>query len=143
MSYQIVEQDVWVGTLEDQPGELADKLEAISKPGINLEFMVAFRTFETPGGCRVFLAPLRGEAAARAAEQAGLTRWTTARSLRIIGPDQPGLGVKITRAVADAGVNIRGASAAKLGEHTAFNLAFDSGSDADKAYEALHKALNG
>ncbi|MEE9294480.1 MAG: ACT domain-containing protein [Phycisphaerae bacterium] len=143
MAYQISAEDVWVGTIEDSPGGLAEKLEKASKAGVNLEFMIARRAPEEPGKGVVFLAPIGGEDAGQAAEQAGFSKWTTGHSLRIHGPDQPGLGAKIARAVADAGASMRGASAATLGEQVVFHLAFDSEADGEKARGALARALNG
>ena len=142
MAYEITKEDVWVGTIEDRAGALAEKLQAVSRVGVNLEFVIARRAPETPGTGVVFMAPFRREDSVRGALQAGLSQWTTASTLRIEGPDRPGLGALITSTVASEGVNLRGFSAAKLGERSAFYLALDSVVDADKASEALTEALN-
>ncbi len=141
MAYQITPVDVWVGQIEDRPGGLADKLEAIAEAGDNLEFMVALRNMNMPETGVLLLSPLHGESEERAAQRGGLTKWTTAHSLKIEGPDRPGLGATITRAVADAGISMRGAAAARNGNHVIFHLAFDGESDADRAAEALAVAL--
>ena len=88
------------------------------------------------------MAPLSGEDSARAALQAGLSQRTSASTLRIEGPDRPGLGALITWTVANEGINVRGVSGAKLSERSVFYLAFDSAADADKASEALTNVLN-
>ncbi|HUU83157.1 MAG TPA: amino acid-binding protein [Phycisphaerae bacterium] len=142
MSYEITKEEVWVGTIEDRAGGLAEKLEAVSRAGVDLEFLIARRAPDEPGTGVVFMAPMRGDESVRAALQAGLTQWTSASSLRVEGPDRPGLGALITWTVANEDINVRGVSGAKLGERSVFYLAFDSAADADKAHEALTNALN-
>ena len=146
MAYEITREDVWVGTIEDRAGALAEKMQAISRVGVNLEFVIARRSPDKPGTGVVFMAPFRGEESVRAALQAGLSQWTSATTLRIEGPDRPGLGALIAWTVANEGINLRGFSAAKLGERSVFYLAIDPGEpglhDADKAVEALTTALN-
>ena len=89
----------------------------------------------------MFLAPIRGAEALKAAEKAGLKKWTTGHTLRIEGPDQPGLAARMARTVAGAGINMRGVSAAKLQDRAVFYLAFDSEIDSSKAARALTESL--
>ena len=142
MAYEITREDVWVGEIQDRPGGLADTLEPLLDAGVDLEFMIARRAHDKPGSTVLFLAPLQGEEAARAAGRVGLSKWTTAASLRIDGPNGPGLGAVIARTVGNAGVNMRGVSGATLGDRAQVHIAFDSGTDADRAGQALTKALN-
>ena len=142
MAYQITKEDVWAGEIEDRAGAVAEKLEALSRVGVNLEFMIARRAPDKPGTGVLFMAPFRGEDSVRAALQAGLSQWTSASTLRIEGPDRPGLGALIAWTVASEAINMRGVSGAKLGDRSVFYLAFDSAADADKASEALANALN-
>jgi hypothetical protein len=142
MAYQITKEDVWAGAIEDRAGALAEKLQAVSRVGVNLEFVIARRAPDKPGTGVVFIAPVRGEDSVRAALQAGLSQWTSAATVRIEGPDRPGLGALITWTVANEGINMRGFSGAKLGERSVFYLAVDSADDADKSAEALANALN-
>ena len=119
MAYTITVEDVWVGELEDRPGGLAGKLETLSRAGANLEFILCLRNMALPGSSTLFVSPVRADEEVQAAIKAGLTRWTTAHSLRIEGPDRPELGATIARAVANAEVNIRGASASTHGPSAA------------------------
>jgi len=141
MAYEITIVDVWVGAIEDRPGGLADRLEAISEAGDNLEFMVAMRNMNLPGTGTLLLSPLRGESAERAAQCGGMTKWTTAHSLRVEGPDRPGLGAGIARTVADAGISMRGATASRTADRVVFHLAFDSRTDAETAQQVLASVL--
>jgi hypothetical protein len=47
----------------------------------------------------------------------------------------------LTGALGDAGINLRGVSAAALGRRMVTYLAFDNKTDADKAIQVLRKAL--
>lgn len=62
-------------------------------------------------------------------------------SLRIEGPDRAGLGARITRAVADRGINLRGASAACIGRKAVFYLALDSEPNLKEALRVVRKVL--
>lgn len=141
MAYTIKKIDVWAGEIDDRPGGLAEKLEALGKARGNLEFVISRRAPEKPGTGVVFLTPVKGSAQRRAANEAGLNTTDSLHSLRVEGPDRPGLGMKMTRALADVGINLRGVSAAALGRRSVTYFAFDSADDAAKAIGVLKKAL--
>jgi len=75
-----------------------------------------------------------------AAAVAGLGPTAGVAALRVEGTDRPGLGAKITGAIADARINLRGLSAAVVGGKFAAHLAFDSREDAEKAAKAIRAA---
>ena len=52
---------IWAAHIEDRPGGLAEKLEALAQAGANLDFILARRAPESPGMGVVFVAPLKGE----------------------------------------------------------------------------------
>jgi hypothetical protein len=139
MNFKVAKVDVWAGEIEDRPGTLAEKLEALENTGANLEFVIARR--DQPGKSVVFLAPLKGAAQTRAAKQAGLAKAASLYSLRLEGPNRRGLGALITRALADAGINLRGLSAAALKRSHITYFAFDRAEDARRAGPILKKAL--
>ncbi len=141
MAIQITKVDVWVGEIKDRPGGLGEKLEALAEAGANLEFVISRRAPDKPGTGVVFLAPLRGAAQTRAAKKAGLSKATGLHSLRVEAPDRAGLGARMTQAITEAGINMRGLSAAALGRRTVSYLAFDRDADAKKASRVLKKAL--
>lgn len=139
MAYTVERVDVWVGTVKDQPGGVTQVLETLAQAGANLEFVVGRR--DTPGTGVVFLSPLTGAAQTRAAKKIGFAKAKTMQSLRVEGPDKPGLGAKICRALADTGTNLRGVSAAALGKRSVFYFSFDSAKDSNKAQQVLKKLL--
>ena len=143
MAIEIGKVNVWAGEMKDRPGGLGEKLGALSEAGANLEFVIARRAAEKPGAGVVFLAPLRGAAQTRAAGNVGLSKATNLHSLRLEGPDRAGLGTKITECLSEAGINMRGLSAAAVGRRMVCYLAFDSDADAKKAGRILKKALSG
>jgi len=139
MAYSIDTVDVYAGSIADRPGGLAEKLTALGKAGANLEFVIARRAEKGQGV--MFCAPLKGAKQSRAAKKVGLTKSESLRSLRIAGPDKAGLGEKITVALANAGVNVRGVSGAALGRKAVLYFAFDNRKDADKARRIIKKLL--
>jgi len=143
VAIQISKVDVWVGELEERPGGLRQKLAPLSEAGANLEFVISRRAPEKPGTGVVFLAPIKGAKQTKAATAAGLVKAATHHALRLEGPDSAGMGTRITTAVAEAGISLRGLSAAAVGKRSVCYLAFDSADDAQRARKALAKTLGG
>ena len=139
MALNVTRADVWAASIEDRPGGLAEKLAALAEAGAQLEFVIARRASERPGTGVVFLTPLKGAAQIRAAKKAGFEKTKSLHSLRVEGPDQPGLGAKMTQALAQAGINLRGLSAAAIGPRCVVHLALDSTADATKAARLLKR----
>ena len=141
MPYAVKKVDVWSGAIEDRPGGLVEKLTALSGAGASVEFLIARRAPDKPGTGVVFVTPIKGAKQKSAAQQAGLSTTGSLHSVRIEGPDRAGLGTKMTQALAGAGINLRGISAAALGRRAVTYFAFDSAADADTAIVVLRKAL--
>lgn len=140
MAYSVRIVDVWAGDILNRPGMLARVLEALSAAGAELEFLIARKATEKTS--RVFVAPIDGAKAKKAAADVGLVKAAGLHALRIEGADRPGLGAQITRAVAGKGLNLRGASAAAVGKKTLFYLAFSSAADVKAAAAIVKKALS-
>lgn len=139
MPYKIDAVDIWCATIEDRPGGLSAKLGPLAAAGANLEFVLARR--DQPGTGVVFVSPVKGVKATRAAQEAGLAKSAEIAALRIEGPDKPGLGAKLTAALAEAGINLRGLAASATKNRCIVYLAFDAKEDAAKAKRTLAKAL--
>ena len=140
MSVKVTKLDVWSGEIQDQPGGLTGVLRQLAGANANLEMVVARRQPDKPGAGIVFLAPVKGRKATESAAMAGLSPATGMAALRVEGTDRPGLGAKMTSAIADAGINMRGLSAAALGSRFVAYVAFDSAEDAAKAATAIKAA---
>ena len=138
MALKATKAEVWVATIEDRAGGAADKLEALAKGGANLEMLLARRT-EQPGQGVMFVTPVKGAKAVKAAQAAGFGKPVSIHSVRVEGSDKPGLGSKIARALGDAGINFRGMSAIAIGKKFVSFVALDSAEDQARAIAALKK----
>mgnify|MGYP001572773681 FL=1 len=139
MKIKVTRADVWAASIEDKVGGLAPKLEALAAAGANLAFIIARRSPEKPGQGVVFLTPIRGAKQIKAAKAAGFHKTATHHSICVVGGDKPGLGAKMTEALAGAGISLRGLSAAVLGKNFVTYIAVDTEDDAKKAVRVLKK----
>lgn len=139
MATTISRQTVWAATLQDQPGSVAGKLAALADAGADLGFVIARRTDQKKGKGVVFVTPLKGVGQIAAAKRAGFKKADGLHGLRVEAADKPGLGAKFTAALAEAGINLSGLSAAALGRKCVCNMAFDSAKDAALAARVLRK----
>jgi hypothetical protein len=139
MKLKVSRTDTWAAAIDDRPGGLADKLDALAAAGADLELIIARRAPEQRGSGVVFVTPLKGAKQIKAAGAAGFQKTNSLHTVRIQGADKPGTGAKLTRALAEAGINLRGFSAAALGKQYITHLALDTAADASKAAAALKK----
>ena len=138
MDWTVERVDVWAATLQDEPGGLADKLEALAQEGGDLEFVIARRQPGEPGTGVVFVTPVQGDAEA-AAIRSGFAVTDSLHSVRVEGPDEPGVVARISRLLGEAGVNLRGLSGAAIGPRFVVHLALDSAEDSATAIRLLGK----
>ncbi len=140
MKLGVTKPDVWAASIADRPGGLAAKLAVLANSGANLEFVIARRERSKPGTGVVFVAPLSGAKQTGAAKKAGLKKATSMSPLRVSGPDKPGIGARLTAQLAQAGISLRGLSAASIGKKFVLYLSFDSAADSAKAARLLRQA---
>ena len=139
MALEVSRVDVWVAGIQDRPGGLEEKLAALSDAGAQIEFLIARRSPEKPGKGVVLVTPLTGAAQLKAAKKAGFRKTRSLHSVRVAGTDKPGLGTKLTGALACKGINLRGLSAAVIGRRFVAHFALDTSADAAKAIRALKR----
>ena len=139
MAIKVSRNDVWMTVIDDRAGGAADKLEALARAGADLEVVFSRRTPEQPGQGILFAGPMEGAKVTRAAEAAGFKRSETIHGVRIEGTDKPGLGSKISRSLADAGISFRGMNAMAVGKNFLSFVALDSADDAARAVKLLRK----
>ncbi|HEV3258420.1 MAG TPA: ACT domain-containing protein [Gemmataceae bacterium] len=140
MAYTVNLVDMWSGEIADRAGGLAAKLEPLAGAGADLEVVVARRQAHKPGKGVVYLGPVVGAKARKAAQAAGLTRASDLVALRVEGPNKPGESHRLTRLLADAGINLRGLAATVIGNKFVASLGFDTDADAGKAARLLRSA---
>ena len=139
MKLKVNRTDTWAAPIDDRPGGVADKLAALAAAGANLELIIARRAPEQRGSGVIFVTPLKGAKQIKAADAAGFQKTESLHSIRVQGMDKPGVGAKLTRALAEAGINLRGFSAAALGKQYVTHLALDTAQDAAKTVAVLKK----
>jgi hypothetical protein len=142
MPLKVTKVEVWAGEIQDQPGGLARVLRAVADAGGSLECVIARREQSRPGTGVVFVTPVKGKRVQDAGRAAGLSPAADIATLRVEGPDRPGLGAEITEALSDARINVRGVSAFALGRTGVCYIGLDSAADADAGIKAL-KGVNG
>jgi hypothetical protein len=137
MALSVTPQTVWAGDIADEPGALAGKLGALAKSGANLEFVIARRRPEAPGKGVVFVSPVQGKEAQDAATASGLNKAIDVPTLRVEGPNQPGIGERVLRAISDSRINLRGFSAAAIGNKFVAYIGFYRADEAMRAAQAI------
>jgi predicted amino acid-binding ACT domain protein len=140
MDLLVEKVDVWAAPIQDKPGALADLLKTLQDAGADLQFIIARRATEKPGTGVVFVTPLQGEREVRAASQAGFNVTQSLHSIRIMGLDRAGIVARLTRALAESGINLRGLSASVIGSQFVAYIGVDSSEDVIKATDALARA---
>ena len=139
MAIKASRSDIWSVTIDDRAGGAADRLEELARAKVNLEMVFARRTPEHPGSGVLFVGPIKGAKAERAAQTAGFSRPESIHGVRIEGGDKPGAGAKITRALGNAGISFRGLTAIALGRKFVSYVACDTDDDATRAVQVLRK----
>ena len=142
MALKVTKVDVWAVEIRDEPGGLAQILETMSGAGSSLDCVIARRQADKYMAGVVFLTPIKGKKSELAAAAAGVRRAEDLATLRVEGPDQKGIGARLSRAIADAGINMKGCSAMRCGKNFVAYIGFDSDEDADRAAKAL-KSVGG
>ena len=140
MALLVERVDVWAATIQDGTGGLAEVLAALREAGADLQFIIARRAPDEPGKGVVFVTPLQGDREIRAAAQVGFNVTRRVHSVRVTGPDQPGVAAMLTQKLAEAGINLRGFSASVIGTQFVVYVAVDSLDDANRAMTLLAKA---
>lgn len=139
MTIKASRSDVWMAVIDDRAGGAADKLEALARAGADLETVFARRTPEHPGQGILFAGPIEGAKALRAAQEAGFRKSETIHGIRVEGSDKAGLGGRIARTLAEAGISFRGMQASVIGRSFLSFIALDTAEDAAKAVKVLRK----
>jgi hypothetical protein len=132
-------EEVWAASMDDKPGALANKLTELAEAGADVDFIIARRSPDKPGTGVVFVTPLRGDQEVEAAGELGFAATNRMHSIRVEGRNERGIAGKLTQAVAKAGINLRGFSAAVIGTQFVMHLAFDKAEDAKKAVALLRQ----
>jgi hypothetical protein len=139
MAIKVKPITLWRREVENKPGALAATLEPLARAGADLRIVMGYRE---PGGenlSALELYPVSGKKTAAAAGAAGLAA-SGIPTLLVEGDNRPGLGHAITRAVAEAGININFVVAQTVGRRFGAVFGFENQADAKTAAALIRKA---
>ena len=122
-------EEVWAASVDEKPGALASVLSTLADAGADLDFVILRRAPERPGTGVVFVTPLQGDREVETACEVGFCVTSKLHSVRVEGPNEPGLVARLCGVVGDAGIGLRGMSAAVLGNRCVVHFGVDSAED--------------
>jgi hypothetical protein len=137
MPYRITKEWVWAGVIPDDTRALAEKLQALSAGGLNLDLIISRQ--EAAGNAVLYVSPLRTYDELDALAKAGFSKKDSFIMVRVSGANAKGLGAKITMALAEAGLQVRAFTGAALGDQHVTNITFGSNAEADHAKAVLER----
>ena len=137
MSFKLDRVHVWAGEVADQAGGVAGKLALIAQAGANLEYIYTRRQPEKPGSGMLYVAPITGPMAVRAAKSAGLHEVNSPIVLRVEGDNSAGLGFRLTQQWAVEGLSLHGLMMSVLHDKFVGYVSFDTIADANRAAAIL------
>ena len=140
MPVKVKKITLWRKELENRAGTLAETLEPVAKAGADLQVVMGYCYPGDRTKAAVELFPIASKKATAAAQGAGLAT-TGIAALHVEGDNKAGLGHAMTRALADAGVNLDFLVAQVIGRKFSAVLGFENDADADKAGALIKKAV--
>jgi len=130
---------LWRKELANQVGTLAETLDPLARAGADLQVVMGYCYPGDRTRAAVELFPVSTKKATAAAQGAGLAA-AGVPALHVEGDNRAGVGHAITRALADAGVNLDFLVAQVIGRKFSLVLGFESDADAQKAVALIKKA---
>jgi hypothetical protein len=130
---------LWRREVENRPGALARTLEPLARAGADLRVAMAYRYPGEEQSGVIELYPVAGKRATAAAQAAGLTA-TSIPTLLVEGDNRAGQAHAITRAIADAGINLTFFVAQVIGKKYSAILGFETEADARRGASLIKKA---
>jgi hypothetical protein len=139
MALTIKRITVWRTDVDNRVGALAATLEPLAHAGADLQVVMAYRQPAHENRATIEVAPVSGKNATAAAGAAGLAV-SPMPTLLVEGDNRAGLGHAISRAVADAGINLNFLVTQVIGRRFSSVIGFDSDADARKGATIIKKA---
>lgn len=130
---------LWRRDVENRPGALAGTLEPLARAGVDLSVLMGYRHPGQESTATIELYPVSGKKAAAAAEAGGLSA-AAIPTLLVEGDNRAGQGHAISKAIADAGINMAFFLALVIGRKASAVLGFETEADAKRAASVIKKA---
>jgi hypothetical protein len=130
---------LWRKEIRNEPGALAEALEPLAAEGADLQVVMGYRYPGHEEKAAIEVYPIANKKLSSAARRAGLDV-APISALLVEGDNKPGLGHAITRAIAEAGINLDFVVAQAMGRRYSAVFGFDSEADLKKASPLIKKA---
>ncbi len=139
MANKVKSITLWRREVENRPGELAATLEPLARAGSDLQVVMSYGLPGEGNRAVLELYPVSGKKGAATAGAAGLAA-SAIPTLLVEGDNKPGLGYAMSRAIADAGINISFLVAQATGRKFSAVFGFETEADARRAASLIKKA---
>jgi hypothetical protein len=137
MGFKLERVHIWSGEIVDEAGAMAKRLAPLAEAGANLEFIAIRPGTNKPGFGVLYVAPITGPSQVRAARLSNLSEARDAVVLRVEGDNEAGLGYRLTKQWATAGISLQSVTMAVVGSKFVAFAAFDTVGDANRAAQIL------
>jgi|SRR5215831_19939755 len=131
---------LWKKELDNHPGAIADGLEPLAEAGADLQLVMVYRFPDARKGA-IEVHPVSGRKIISIATSCGFAP-SSIPVLLVEGDNCKGLGLKLTKALGDAGISVSFLMAQVIGSRYAALLGFKNDHDAVKAAKLIKKATN-
>lgn len=139
MAVKVKRITLWRCEVENRVGALAQALDPFAGAGLGLQLVMGYRYPGNSTKAAIELYPVSGKKGAAAARAAGLSA-TSIPTLLVEGDDRAGLGAAMSRAMADAGIDMSFLVAQVVGRKYSAVVGFESEADAAKAASLIKRA---
>jgi hypothetical protein len=137
MRFRLDRVHVWAGEVEDHAGGVAAKLAPLAESGANLAFIFTQRRPEKPGKGSLYVAPLTTADQIKAAKHVDMHEVHDPVVIRVEGDNEAGLGFRLTREWAKAGISFRGLTMVVMNGKFVGYAAFDTVQESNHAAEIM------
>lgn len=138
MAVKVQRIKLWRVEVENKPGALAKTLAPLAGAGADLKVVMGYRYPGDEMKAAIEVYPVSGKKREAAAQEAGLAQ-AAIPTLLVEGDDRPGLGYELSKALADANINISFMVAQVIGRKYSAVFGFETESDAKKASSLITK----
>ena len=139
MAITVKKTTLWRTEVQNKPGTLADVLGPLADAGADLHVVMGYRLHGPGKKAAIEVCPVSGKRATAAAREAGLSA-SSIPTLLVEGDNRPGLGRAISRAIAEAGINVGFLVAQVIGTRFSAVMGFDDEAASRKAVSLIKKA---
>ena len=137
MTFKVTRTDILAAEIKDEPGGLAMRLKALADFGADLDCVVARRRPDKKGEGIVFVSATNAKKLYDTPDQAGFQEATRIPTLKVEGPNRPGMGAELTKIIGDTKVSLRGLTVTTVDNKFSCFIGFDSVEDLETARTAL------